>query len=41
MADLKISDLPTLTTLPSGEIWLVCVSGNETKKILLSTLLGE
>ena len=38
--DLKISELPTLTALPSGEVWLVCVSGGVTQRILLTTLLG-
>ena len=36
--DLKISDLPVLTTLPSGQIWIVCVSDGVTKRILLTTL---
>ena len=38
--DLKISELPALTTVPSGEIWIVCVSDGATKRILLSTLLA-
>ena len=39
-SDLKISELPVLTTLPSGQIWIVCVSDGVTKRILLTTLLG-